>query len=127
MAKRTLSDLFTRHALLPMWSCDESICSWSPDDQRTPLTYQCVHVLQLDSPCTMAYLGGVILAAVAAGCNGTFGSLSKVERVAAARVQPHIFNFWACLGIVISSVPIALLTTTRVRCHASCVLRCTAA
>ncbi len=98
-----------------MWSCDPlNTCSWSPSDQHKHLSYQCINLLQLDNPCTMAYLGGLLLSVLAAFCNGTFGSLSKVERVAAAQVPPHIFNLWACIGIVISSIPVALLTSTRV-------------
>jgi len=49
----------------------------------------------------------VLLAVLSAVCNGSFGSLSKVERC--REVHPYIFNFWTCAGIVVSS---ALLLAT---------------
>lgn len=45
-------------------------------------------------------LVGFFCAVLSAICNGTFGSLSKLERC--SDVHPYIFNFWTCQGIVIS-------------------------
>ncbi|XP_024534560.1 uncharacterized protein LOC112347631 [Selaginella moellendorffii] len=46
---------------------------------------------------------GVFLAVLAAICNGTFTIFSKMEAVRRARVDPLIFNFWACIGIAVTS------------------------
>mmetsp|Transcript_71 Transcript_71/g.158 ORF Transcript_71/g.158 Transcript_71/m.158 type:complete len:317 (-) Transcript_71:173-1123(-) len=44
---------------------------------------------------------GLVSAVVSAICNGTFGSLSKIDQC--EQVHPYVFNFWTCTGIVFSS------------------------
>ncbi|EIE21698.1 hypothetical protein COCSUDRAFT_43352 [Coccomyxa subellipsoidea C-169] len=50
-------------------------------------------------------VGGFFVAVLAALFNGTFGIFSKIKRVQDAEVSPPIFNFWTCIGIIISSLP----------------------
>ena len=52
--------------------------------------------------------GGVLLAALSAFFNGTFGVLAKLPPVQRAHVSPLHFNFWVAQGLVISSVPLWL-------------------
>nr|XP_024374297.1 uncharacterized protein LOC112281708 isoform X1 [Physcomitrium patens] len=47
---------------------------------------------------------GVFLAILSAVANGSFAVLSKTRSIRRARVSPLIFNFWACLGVLLSSL-----------------------
>lgn len=47
---------------------------------------------------------GVLLAVLAAIANGSFAVLSKSRSVRSARVDPYIFNFWACVGVFLTSL-----------------------
>ncbi|KAG0629298.1 hypothetical protein M758_1G092300 [Ceratodon purpureus] len=47
---------------------------------------------------------GVFLALLSAVANGSFAVMSKTRYMRRARVSPLIFNFWACMGVVISSL-----------------------
>mmetsp|Transcript_19135 Transcript_19135/g.53350 ORF Transcript_19135/g.53350 Transcript_19135/m.53350 type:complete len:171 (-) Transcript_19135:645-1157(-) len=46
-------------------------------------------------------LVGLLCAVLSAICNGSFGSLSKLDSCKA--VHPFVFNLWTCQGIVVSS------------------------
>ncbi|KAK9908027.1 hypothetical protein WJX75_001764 [Coccomyxa subellipsoidea] len=54
-------------------------------------------------------VGGFFVAILAALFNGSFGIFSKIKRVQDAEVPPPIFNFWTCIGIIISSLPFLFL------------------
>ncbi|KAJ7287905.1 hypothetical protein O6H91_Y315800 [Diphasiastrum complanatum] len=47
---------------------------------------------------------GIFLALLSAVANGTFAVFSKTETVRRANVDPLVFNFWACVGIALSSL-----------------------
>lgn len=47
---------------------------------------------------------GVFLAILSAVANGSFAVLSKTRYMRRVRVSPLIFNFWACMGVVLSSL-----------------------
>ncbi|BBN12093.1 hypothetical protein MPTK1_5g17310 [Marchantia polymorpha subsp. ruderalis] len=52
----------------------------------------------------MAIALGTLLAVLSAVANGTFTIFSKTGAVRRARVDPVVFNLWACVGIVLSSL-----------------------
>lgn len=55
----------------------------------------------------------LLLAVLAAVCNGSFGSLAKLGRC--REVHPYVFNFWTCGGIVASGAALlAAAPATRV-------------
>ena len=47
-------------------------------------------------------IAGLFCAVLSAVCNGSFGSLSKLEQCRV--VHPYVFNLWVCQGIVVSSL-----------------------
>jgi glucose uptake protein GlcU len=51
-----------------------------------------------------AVIIGTLLAILSAVANGSFSVFSKTNSVQRANVDPLVFNFWACLGVVISSL-----------------------
>lgn len=57
--------------------------------------------------------GGYVAAVGSALCNGSFGTISKFDRVQKAEIPFPVFAFWNTVGIVISSI-IFLAATPRV-------------
>eukprot|EP00246_Nothoceros_aenigmaticus_P004916 TRINITY_DN1663_c0_g1_i1.p1 TRINITY_DN1663_c0_g1~~TRINITY_DN1663_c0_g1_i1.p1 ORF type:complete len:354 (+),score=42.66 TRINITY_DN1663_c0_g1_i1:138-1199(+) len=47
---------------------------------------------------------GVLIAVLAAVANGSFAVLAKTRAVHSARVDPYIFNIWASLGVLVTSL-----------------------
>lgn len=52
----------------------------------------------------MAFADGIVFAILSAICNGSFGSVSKLQLVKEHGVTPHLLNFFAGLGACISGL-----------------------
>ena len=68
----------------------------------------------------MAFADGTAFAVLSAICNGSFGSVSKLEAVKDNGVTPHLLNFFAGLGACISGLilTVYLRSLVRTRVHA---------
>ncbi|KAL3678095.1 hypothetical protein R1sor_021051 [Riccia sorocarpa] len=75
-----------------------------------PMTETLWQAAHGDADAFMASGGGVaiavgtFLALLAAAANGSFTIFMKTNAVRRARVDPLVFTFWACVGIVLSSL-----------------------
>eukprot|EP00899_Mesostigma_viride_P028093 jgi/Mesvir1/8469/Mv15837-RA.1 len=52
----------------------------------------------------MFHVWGFAFSALSALANGSFSVFSKLETVRKAGIDPYLFNFWTCIGIILSSV-----------------------
>jgi len=97
-----------------MWTCEDGVCVYVNGSLPADLTCAAPG---FKTPCAKMIVGGLVFAVGSALANGAFAvpyKLTARRGSKAALLHPHVFNFWACVGIVLTTVPVTAVVGLRV-------------